>query len=83
MNSCVDLQQSQPLFPRFCNHYLARRLDSCKFGHSDQFLERDGCASGFVALATDERDFGGDECQFLKQDGFVLPMHKTGQHNTA
>jgi len=34
-------------------------------------------------LATDERDFGGDECQFLKQDGFVLPMHKIGQQKTS
>lgn len=38
---------------------------------------------GSVALATDKRDFGGDDCQFLKQDGFVLPMHKTGQQKTA
>ena len=38
---------------------------------------------GSVALATDERDFGGDECQFLKLYGFFLPMHKTGRQKTA
>jgi hypothetical protein len=42
-----------------------------------------GKEKGSVALATDERDFGGDECHFLKQDGFVQPMHKTGQQKTA
>ena len=39
--------------------------------------------SGSVALATDERDVGGDECQVLKLDGFFLPMYKTGRQKTA
>ena len=38
---------------------------------------------GSVALATDERDFGRDECHFLKLDGFALPMHKTARQKTA
>ena len=38
---------------------------------------------GSVALATDERDFGRDECYFLKLDGFFLPTHKTGRQKTA
>jgi len=42
-----------------------------------------GTVVGCVALATDERDFGGDECQFLKQDGFALPMHKIGRQKTS
>ena len=39
--------------------------------------------NGSVALATDERGFGGNECQFIKLDGFSLPMHKTGRQKTA
>ena len=39
--------------------------------------------TGCVALAKDERNFGRDECQFLKQGGFVLSMHKTGRQTTA
>lgn len=31
---------------------------------------------GSVAFATDERDYGGDDCQPIKLDGFVL--HKIG-----
>ena len=38
---------------------------------------------GSVALATDERDSGRDECHFLKLDGFALPMHKTARQKTA
>ena len=38
---------------------------------------------GYVALATDERDFGRDECHFLKLDGFALSMHKIGRQKTA
>jgi len=34
---------------------------------------RNGC----IALTNDERDFGRSECQYLKQDGFFLLMHKT------
>ena len=41
------------------------------------------CYAGSVALATDERDFCGDECQSLKLDGFALPMHKIGRQKTA
>ena len=40
-------------------------------------------AAGSVALATYERDFGRDECYFLKLDGFALPMHKTARQKTA
>ena len=46
-------------------------------------IERVLARLGSVALATDERDFGRDECYFLKLDGFVLPMHKTGRQKTA
>ena len=42
-----------------------------------------GIHVGSVALATDERDFGRDECHFLKLDGFALPMHKTARQKTA
>ena len=42
-----------------------------------------GTNEGSVALATDERDFGGDECQSLKLDGFALPMHKIDRQKTA
>ena len=38
---------------------------------------------GSVALATDERDFGRDECYFLKLDGFALLMHKIGRQKTS
>ena len=38
---------------------------------------------GSVALATDERGFAGDECQFLKRDEFSLPMYKTGRQKTT
>ena len=48
------------------------------FGTSRPVYHRDS-----VALATDERDFGGDECQSLKLDGFALPMHKIGRQKTA
>lgn len=44
--------------------------------------ERSMCV-GSVALATDEREFGGDECQFLRRDGFSLPMHKTCRQKTS
>ena len=30
---------------------------------------------GSVALATDERDFGRDECHFLKQTGRICPAN--------
>ena len=39
--------------------------------------------TGSVALATDERDFGRDECYFLKLDGFSLPMHKIDRKKTS
>ena len=40
-------------------------------------------AKGSVALATNERDFGRDECHFLKLDGFALPMYKIGRQKTS
>ncbi len=42
-----------------------------------------GARSGFVALATDGRDSGGDKCQSLKLDGFALPAHKIGRQKTS
>ena len=39
--------------------------------------------AGSVALTADERDFGGDECQSLKLDGFALRMHNIGRQKTA
>jgi len=36
-----------------------------------------------VALTINERDFDGDEFQFLKRYGFVLPMDKTGRQKTT
>ena len=41
------------------------------------------CIVGSVALATDERDFGGDESQSLRLGGFALPKHKTGRQTTS
>ena len=45
--------------------------------------ERADAFLGSVALATDERGLGGNECQFIKLDVFSLPMHKTGRQKTA
>nr|WP_181375604.1 type II toxin-antitoxin system RelB/DinJ family antitoxin [Polaromonas sp. E3S] len=39
--------------------------------------------AGSVALPADERSFGRNECQFIKLDGFSLPMHKTGLQKTS
>ena len=49
----------------------------------EAFGKRFGNPYGSVALATDKRDFGRDECHFLKLDGFALPMHKTARQKTA
>jgi len=38
---------------------------------------------GSVALPADERVSGGNGCPLLKQNGFFLPMHKTGRQKTA
>ena len=51
--------------------------------HRGEVIIAVGDSKGSVALATDERGFSGDECQFLKRDGFSLPMHKTGRQKTA
>ena len=40
-------------------------------------------ANGSATLATDERDLGGDECQFLKLDGFFLPIHKIDRQKSS
>lgn len=40
------------------------------------------CA-GSVALPVDKRVWGRNGCQFLKLDGFVLPMHKTGRQKIS
>jgi hypothetical protein len=35
-----------------------------------------GRKTGSVALLVDKHVCGGNECQLIRRDGFVLPMHK-------
>ena len=58
-------------------HYISGRKIASK-SHGVAVIQ-----FGSVALATDERDFGRDECHFLKLGGFALPMHKTARQKTA
>ena len=42
-----------------------------------------GIIAGSVALPVDKRAWRRNACQFLKRDGFFLPMHKTGRQKTS
>lgn len=42
-----------------------------------------GTKNSSVALPVDEGVLSRNGCQFLKRDGFFLPMHKFGQQKTS
>ena len=66
-----------PLLPK------PQLVDVASAGVHELVLSATVAQRGSVALATDEHDFGRDECHFFKLDGFALPMHKTGQQKKA
>ena len=63
------------------NPYVA--LPLCLMRGRRKLVAPRRAVDGSVALATDERDFGRDECRFLKRDGLALLMHKIGRQKTA